>query len=85
VQWVRARAAAALGLTAFKRDRVSEAIAHFEKAVAWSPEPADHLRLGRLYRLVERSQDARRQFELAAQGGDDAVKKLASAELQGQP
>lgn len=82
VQWVRARAAAALGLTAFKRDRVPEAIARFEEAVALAPEPADHLRLGRLYRLVDRTQDARKQFELAARGGDEVVKKLAAGALQ---
>jgi tetratricopeptide (TPR) repeat protein len=83
--WIRARAAAALGLVAFKRDRVSDAVARFEQAVALSPEPADHLRLGRLYKLSGRIADARRQFKLAAAAGDKAVQTLAEAELASRP
>lgn len=83
-RWIRARAAAALGLIAFKRDQTNEAIARFEEAVILSPEPADHLRLGRLYRLAGRENDASRQFELAAASGDEAVRKLVDAELRSQ-
>ena len=80
--WIAARAESAQGMVAFKRDQVPRAIAHFEAAVKLSPEPADHLRLGRLYRLAGRDQDARRQFEQAVALGDEEIKRLAAAELQ---
>ncbi|MBL8291957.1 MAG: tetratricopeptide repeat protein [Bryobacterales bacterium] len=64
---IRARSAAVRGLVAFKRDRVEEAIARFEEAIRLAAEPSDHLRLGRLYQLQGRVEEARKQFALAGE------------------
>jgi tetratricopeptide (TPR) repeat protein len=79
---LRGKAYAALGLVAFKRDELDEAIRQFETAAALNAEPATLYRLGKVYRLKGRTEDARKTF-LAVTGGEDAeIRKLAEAELR---
>ena len=79
---VRSKAHGALGLVAFKRDQVEEAVRQFEMAVALNPEPATQYRLGKLYRLQNRKEDATKAFRATIAGGDPEIRKLAEAELR---
>ena len=64
---LRARAAATRALIAFKKGKVPEAVKLYEEAIQNRAEPADHLRLARLYRLTGRLREAEAQFKIAAQ------------------
>jgi tetratricopeptide (TPR) repeat protein len=79
---IRGKAHAALGLAAFKRDDISGAVRSFETAVALNPEPSTQLRLGKLYRVADRTADARKVLQAAAAGQDPEIRKLAEAELR---
>ncbi len=79
---VRGQAHAALGLVAFKRDRMDEAVRELETSVSLTPDPPTQYRLGRLYRLVGRLGEARKSLTAASAGGDPAVADLARRELR---
>jgi tetratricopeptide (TPR) repeat protein len=79
---VRGQAHTALGLVAFKRDRVDVALKELETAVALSPEPATQYRLGKLYRHVARLADAKRLLRAASAGDDPEIRALAELELR---
>lgn len=80
-----ARAHSSLGLVRFKRNDTAGAITEFESAIA-AHIPADppvHYRLGRLYALEGRPAEAKRHLELAVRTGDNTLRGLAQAALEG--
>lgn len=79
---VRGQAHSALGLVAFKRDRMDEALHEFETSVAFSPDPPAQYRLGRLYRLLGRVEQAQKSLAAAAAGDDSTIADLARQELR---
>jgi tetratricopeptide (TPR) repeat protein len=79
---VRGQAHTALGLIAFKRDRVDVALKELESAVALSPEPATQYRLAKLYRHVARLADAKKLLRAASGGDDPEIRALAERELR---
>ena len=79
---VRGQAHAALGLVAFKRDRLDEAVRELETSVRLAPDPPTQYRLGRLYRLLGRLEEARKSLDAASAGADPAVADLALRELR---
>lgn len=81
----RADAYTALGLVAFKRGDTPGAIQAFETAARFAPAPDAALlyRLGKLYQLAGRKQDAAKLFTQAAALGEPAIRGLALAELEG--
>jgi tetratricopeptide (TPR) repeat protein len=78
-----ARAHAALGYTAGKEGRLTQAIDELQTAVAMSPEPAgaDLLRLGELYRAARREHEAVEMFSRAVRAGPSEISSLAEREL----
>lgn len=74
-----ARASATRGLIAFKQGKVPEAVKLYEEAIRNRAEPADHLRLARLYRLTGRLKEAEAQFKIAAQ--DASLAPVVKAEF----
>jgi tetratricopeptide (TPR) repeat protein len=87
VSKLRARAHGALGMTHFKRDDVAGAVREFEGALAEPSvdDPLLHYRLGRLYAVTGRTQEARRQLEEAAHSGDKTLRERATAALAALP
>jgi tetratricopeptide (TPR) repeat protein len=79
---VRGQAHTALGLVAFKRDRVDAALKELETAVSLNPEPAAQYRLAKLYRHVARLEDAKRLLRAASAGDDPEIRALAERELK---
>jgi tetratricopeptide (TPR) repeat protein len=80
---IRAQAHMALGVVEFNRGNTAGALKELEEADRASPIPdaAIYLRLGRVYALLGRKGDARRQFERVMQTGDSLAVKLAEEEL----
>jgi tetratricopeptide (TPR) repeat protein len=80
----RADALTALGLVAFKRGDTPGAIQAFETAARLAPAPDAALlyRLGKLYQLAGRKQDAAKLFAQAAALEEPAIRGLALAELE---
>ncbi|MCI0417971.1 MAG: hypothetical protein L0312_01915 [Acidobacteria bacterium] len=80
---VLSEAHAARGLVAHQRGDMECAIREFEQAVAvrTSPEPAQHYRLGLLYKAKGDHAAARRNLELAAASGNALIQQLAKQQL----
>jgi tetratricopeptide (TPR) repeat protein len=75
---------ASLGMVAFKRGSVRQAIREFETAidVAPTPEPTEYYRLGRLYQANGDTDAAIQKFRQAATMNDPAIRQLAQQDLK---
>jgi tetratricopeptide (TPR) repeat protein len=84
---LRARARGALGMVHFKRDDVGGAVREFEAALAETSvgDPLLHYRLGRLYAVSGRTEEARRQLEEAARSDETTLRDRANAALAALP
>lgn len=80
---LRSDAHAALGLAAFRRNRIDLATKEFESAVAFAPDPdpAQYFRLGSLYLAGKRLPEAREKLLRAAQMNDPVIRGLAEKTL----
>jgi tetratricopeptide (TPR) repeat protein len=74
---------ASLGLVAYKRGDLTEAIREFEAAVRLEqiPDPAQYYRLGMLYRASGNQSKALEMLRRAAGSNDPTIRQLAEAEL----
>lgn len=81
VNGLRARAHGALGLVRFKRNDTEGAVGELEASVALVSDATAHYRLGRLYVLLERREEARKQLEIAARTKDGTLLALVRAAL----
>jgi tetratricopeptide (TPR) repeat protein len=81
---LRSEAHAALGLVAYKRGEVAQAIHEFETAtsVAPAPDPTQYHRLGLLYRATGKESAAIQMFRQAVKLGEPPIRGLAERELQ---
>lgn len=81
---LRPQAYAALGLVAYKRGQIAQAIHEFETAtrVAPAPDPTQYYRLGMLYRASGKKREAIQMFRRAAKLGEPLIRGLAEQELQ---
>jgi tetratricopeptide (TPR) repeat protein len=74
----------ALGLVAYKRGGIPQAIREFETAIdlAPEPEPAQYYRLGMLYQASGNKSAAIQKLQRAAQMNDQNIRSLAEEELK---
>ena len=81
---LRSKAHAALGLVAYKRGEITQAIYEFETAtrVAPAPDPTQYYRLGMLYRASGKKREAIQMFQRAVKLGEPLIRGLAERELQ---
>jgi tetratricopeptide (TPR) repeat protein len=84
---LESQAHAALGLAAVKSDRLAQAVAEFETAVALAPAPdaSQIYRLARLYREQRRFADARRLYRQAIALDQPHIRQLALRDLAALP
>lgn len=78
---VRSAAHSALGLIEFRRDRPAEAIREFEQALRFLPDAAVFYRLGKLYQMTGRNEEAATMFRRAVAANEPTVRALAEEEL----
>ena len=78
---VRSAAHSALGMIEFRRDRPAEAIREFELALRFLPDAAVFYRLGKLYQITGREEEAASMFRRAIAENEPSVRELAEREL----
>lgn len=84
-QNLRSDAHAVLGMIAYHEGQLKTAVGEFETAVGarQPPDPAQHLRLGRLYRELGRVSEAREQFSIVLKISEQAeLRTLARQALE---
>lgn len=81
---LRSEAHVALGLVAYKRGGLQQAIGEFETAIelAPAPEPAQYYRLGMLYQASGNKAAAIQKLQKAAQLNDPTIRRLAEKQLK---
>lgn len=78
---LRGQARVALGLVLFRRGDTAGAMRELEEADRLAPEPALSYRLGRLYAVLGRTEEARKRLREAAGAADPALAERGRAAL----
>ena len=81
---LKSEAHAALGLVAYKRGEIPQAIREFETAIDFAPEPepTEYYRLGRLYQVNGDKPAAIQKLRQAAAMNDPTIRQLAQKVLK---